>query len=104
LRIALSATNRDLEADRRSGKLRLDRYYRLGVSAPRLAGADIEALQAYDWPGSIRELENVIERAVNLRRGRTSQAASAGRCRPPGIRDPAGGACLAAWRVCAAVG
>ena len=24
------------------------------------------ALEAYDWPGNIRELENVIERSINL--------------------------------------
>jgi formate hydrogenlyase transcriptional activator len=31
----------------------------------------IEALQAYDWPGNIRELQNVIERAVILCEGET---------------------------------
>jgi formate hydrogenlyase transcriptional activator len=31
----------------------------------------IERLQAYDWPGNIRELQNVIERAVILSEGET---------------------------------
>ena len=31
----------------------------------------IETLQAYDWPGNIRELQNVIERAVILCEGET---------------------------------
>jgi formate hydrogenlyase transcriptional activator len=31
----------------------------------------IEILQAYDWPGNIRELQNVIERAVILSEGDT---------------------------------
>ena len=31
----------------------------------------IEMLQAYDWPGNIRELQNVIERAVILCEGET---------------------------------
>jgi formate hydrogenlyase transcriptional activator len=29
----------------------------------------IEAFQSYHWPGNIRELQNVIERAVILARG-----------------------------------
>jgi len=32
----------------------------------RLSKADIERLMQYDWPGNIRELENVLERAVIL--------------------------------------
>ena len=35
----------------------------------RLTSAGIEALKGYDWPGNIRELRNVIERAVILARG-----------------------------------
>lgn len=35
---------------------------------PQLTVAHITQLQAYDWPGNIRELENVIERAVILSR------------------------------------
>ena len=31
---------------------------------PRLTQANLQKLQAYDWPGNIRELQNVIERAV----------------------------------------
>ncbi len=34
----------------------------------RLTQADVALLNAYDWPGNIRELENVIERAVILSR------------------------------------
>ena len=35
----------------------------------RIAPEAMEALLAYDWPGNIRELENVIERAVALEMG-----------------------------------
>lgn len=38
----------------------------LGVPAPRLTQANARQLQSYDWPGNIRELENVIERATIL--------------------------------------
>lgn len=43
----------------------------LGAAKPRLTPAGIARLQAYDWPGNIRELRNVIERAVILARGGT---------------------------------
>ena len=33
--------------------------------------ATLKLLQAYDWPGNIRELQNVIERAVMLCEGET---------------------------------
>jgi transcriptional regulator with GAF, ATPase, and Fis domain len=36
---------------------------------PRLTRAGIVKLQRYDWPGNIRELRNVIERAVIISRG-----------------------------------
>lgn len=36
---------------------------------PRLTRAGIIQLQSYDWPGNIRELRNVIERAVILAHG-----------------------------------
>ena len=36
---------------------------------PRLTHAAVTKLQSYDWPGNIRELRNVIERAVILARG-----------------------------------
>jgi DNA-binding NtrC family response regulator len=41
----------------------------LGCPNPRLTRAGIETLQGYDWPGNIRELRNVIERAVIFARG-----------------------------------
>ena len=39
------------------------------VPAPPLTREDIECLRRYDWPGNIRELQNVIERAVILAKG-----------------------------------
>jgi len=42
---------------------------RLGIEAPTLTQADAARLQQYDWPGNIRELENVIQRAVILSKG-----------------------------------
>jgi DNA-binding NtrC family response regulator len=41
----------------------------LGCPKPRLTRAGIETLKSYDWPGNIRELRNVIERAVISARG-----------------------------------
>jgi transcriptional regulator with GAF, ATPase, and Fis domain len=41
----------------------------LGCAKPRLTHAGAVRLQGYDWPGNIRELRNVIERAVILARG-----------------------------------
>jgi DNA-binding NtrC family response regulator len=41
----------------------------LGCPKPRLTRAGIETLQGYDWPGNIRELRNVIERAAIFAQG-----------------------------------
>ena len=50
----------------------------------RLTQANLLALQGYDWPGNIRELQNIIERAVILSQGERLQfdVPDAGR-RPP---------------------
>lgn len=41
----------------------------LGCPRPRLTPAGIDALLVYDWPGNIRELRNVIERACITAQG-----------------------------------
>jgi transcriptional regulator with GAF, ATPase, and Fis domain len=41
----------------------------LGCARPTLTRPGLEVLQNYDWPGNIRELRNVIERAVILAQG-----------------------------------
>jgi transcriptional regulator with GAF, ATPase, and Fis domain len=41
----------------------------LGCPQPRLTHAGMAQLQGYDWPGNIRELRNLVERAVILARG-----------------------------------
>lgn len=40
-----------------------------GRSPLTLTRAQVQTIQAYDWPGNIRELKNVIERAVILSHG-----------------------------------
>jgi DNA-binding NtrC family response regulator len=42
---------------------------RIGRSVGHIEDEAVEALIAHDWPGNIRELENVIERAVVLCEG-----------------------------------
>ena len=39
---------------------------RSGVAAPSLSSAGLSRLEAHPWPGNIRELRNVVERAVVL--------------------------------------
>ncbi len=41
----------------------------LGVVAPRLSFGALKALETYDFPGNVRELENILERALALTRG-----------------------------------
>ena len=47
------------------------RQAELGKRITKVRQADLQALQAYEWPGNIRELQNVVERALILSTGDT---------------------------------
>ena len=96
----ISATNADLKENIAEGSFREDLFYRLNVvelrvpplherpddipalarhflqrfagpkEPPRLAEDALAALVAHPWPGNIRELENRMQRAILVRRGR----------------------------------
>lgn len=101
----ISATHRSLADEVKNGSFRQDLYYRLNVielrmpslremredvpmlaamlltrlagtaEPPRLTQEALQALQAYDFPGNVRELENVLERALTLAGGEEITAA-----------------------------
>jgi len=59
----------------------LTRYFvqkhaqRMGRAIDKIPATAMEALTRYDWPGNIRELQNVLERSVILTHGNTLQIA-----------------------------
>ncbi len=57
----------------------------LGKAPPAVSEAVLERLLAYDFPGNVRELENVLERAVALSRGERIELESL----PPSVLHPA---------------
>ena len=95
----ISATHKNLIEEVRAGRFRDDLYYRInviGITVPplrdrradipliaqfilnrmadgsssiHLSAAAIDALSAYDFPGNIRELENILARAAALLEG-----------------------------------
>ncbi len=95
----ICATNRDLQAEMEAGRFSEAMYHRLNVfnialpplrtrkedipalieyflgkhrpgeSSVRIGDRALQCLMAYDWPGNIRELQNVIERSLILSEG-----------------------------------
>jgi transcriptional regulator with GAF, ATPase, and Fis domain len=68
----------------------------LGRQVSQIPRATMQRLRAYPWPGNIRELQNVLERAVVLTRSDTlalpsdfapSPSAEPGKLAGPAIRD-----------------
>ena len=50
----------------------IDRYVKkLGKKIRNIDKKTVELFRAYEWPGNIRELQNVVERAVILSEGET---------------------------------
>jgi formate hydrogenlyase transcriptional activator len=49
---------------------------RMGKEIKTISGASLRQLIRWHWPGNIRELENLIERAVILTRGTTLEVAA----------------------------
>lgn len=44
---------------------------KMGKQVREISGDDMQALMNYDFPGNIRELENIVERAIILSKGET---------------------------------
>lgn len=63
---------------------------RLNKNARIISPTALERLQHYDWPGNIRELENVIERAMILAQGPTLDIPQLSRARPTDEQVPQG--------------
>ncbi|GLK45162.1 MULTISPECIES: nitrogen assimilation response regulator NtrX [Novosphingobium] len=62
-----------------------------GVSPPQVSGEAMTALQAYEWPGNVRQLRNVVERTV-IMAPREKLAKIEADMLPPEIFNSRGGA------------
>jgi DNA-binding NtrC family response regulator len=115
----ICASNRDLSEEVKKGRFRSDLYYRICVFPIRMpslcerssdipgliaslldkanAGSvtlpddTIEMLKGYRWPGNIRELKNMLERALILSQGKAiSSEHFTGMALPDGPASPSG--------------
>ncbi|MFL6282625.1 MAG: sigma 54-interacting transcriptional regulator [Pyrinomonadaceae bacterium] len=64
---------------------------KMGKQIETIPHQAMAALQSYDWPGNIRELRNVIERAVIITRGPALRLSNDMRPRPKGEGAPSPG-------------
>jgi hydrogenase-4 transcriptional activator len=73
---------------------------RFGLTPVAASDADLRLLESYDWPGNIRELGTVIDRAAILGDGKSLEIAAAlGLARPRPLRTaPSGNALTATTR------
>lgn len=81
----LRERKRDIPALARHFAQRAAKRFGLRVMMP--TQADLDCLTAYDWPGNIRELASVIDRAAILGDGACLEVAKA--LGPPTVTDPA---------------
>ncbi|MHC4885977.1 MAG: sigma-54-dependent transcriptional regulator [Planctomycetota bacterium] len=109
----ICASNRNLEQDAREGRFRRDLFFRIhifpitlpplrncrsdipplacrllsamGYGKQSVSDAGMESLKVYDWPGNIRELRNVLERACLIADGKPLAPQHF-----PGLSSPAG--------------
>jgi len=63
-----------------------------GLGPPELSDEALEALCAYPFPGNVRELENILERAMTLCEGKRIEAADLGLAPARGVADRPPGA------------
>jgi DNA-binding NtrC family response regulator len=65
----ICATNKNLEQESKEGRFRNDLFFRIHVF-PSISSTAMEHLKTYGWPGNIRELRNVLERACLIAEGK----------------------------------
>jgi DNA-binding NtrC family response regulator len=62
---------------------------KLGRPVACIGEGSLQRLMAYDWPGNIRELENIIERSLILSTGSTLDVDGIGGASPKGLNATA---------------
>ena len=76
----VATSNRDLQAEIPGGRCREDLFYRLAVAPLKVPALRdrredaMAALQAYDWPGNVRQLRNLIDWLLIMAPGEPREA------------------------------